>query len=233
MTKFFISGIDTDIGKTEACGAIARALIKLGYRTFTQKLVETGTDGNSKDLVRHAEIVGFEFNTAGTELHCPYQFELPASPHLAAELAGERIDIGYLNQQIVALEQQCDCLLIEGAGGLCVPLNSEQLIADLIKQLTIPLILVTSARLGSINHSLLSMSYCQQMGIELAGIVYNHYGQTHSAILQDSRDTIKTHLKRSFPEAIWLDLFDGESFYDSNAGQINQLVSRQPHLTTA
>jgi len=207
MTMLFITGIDTDIGKSVACGALAKALIKADHHIFTQKLIETGCiNSQSKDLATHQNIVGKAFNTAKPEQHCPYTFTYPASPHLAAQREGRTIDCEYLTQQILALQSQCEHLLVEGAGGLCVPLNQETQIIDFIAKNKLPTVLVTSAKLGSINHTLLSLAACQQRHIDVRAIIYNHYGQNEEAITKDTREILKTYLNKLENKPSWLEL---------------------------
>ena len=207
MTTLFITGIDTGVGKSVVCGVLAKALIKEKHHVFTQKLVETGCkNSQSADLITHQKIVGEKFNTAKLEQHCPYTFSYPASPHLAAKREEKVIDCDYLIKQINTLKTQCDHLLVEGAGGLCVPLNQETQIIDFITKHKLPIVLVTSAKLGSINHTLLSLAACQHRGIEVRAVVYNHYGQDETSITNDTREILKTHLKNFKPSPIWLEL---------------------------
>lgn len=207
MTTLFITGIDTDIGKSIACGALAKKLIEAGHHLFTQKLVETGCiNAQSADLATHKNIVGKTFNTGEFDQHCPYTFSFAASPHLAAEREGKTIDSSYLAKQIQALENQCDHLLVEGAGGLNVPLNRQSNIIDFIADNNLPIVLVTSAKLGSINHTLLSLQACLQRDIEVRAIIYNHHGQDEVAIVADTREVLQAYIKTLEVEPIWLEL---------------------------
>jgi len=210
MTTLFISGIDTDIGKTIACGCLANTLLLKGYKVFTQKWVETGVaeldEKTSQDLAEHQKIAKTKFNTASYDLHAPYLFKLPASPHLAAKLEGQEIDCSYLIEQTQKLESQCEHLLIEGAGGLCVPLNQEMLTIDLVKKLELPIVLVTSGKLGSINHTILSLEYCQQRNLEVRAVIYNQFPLDSQKIVMDSRNILLDQAKRKFPNIAWIDM---------------------------
>lgn len=226
MTTLFITGIDTDIGKSIACGALAKALIESGHHVFTQKLIETGcANVESADLATHQRIVGKTFNTGTPEQHCPYTFSYPASPHLAAQREAKTIDCDYLSRQIKTLEQQCEHLLIEGAGGLCVPLNQETQIIDFIAEDNFPIVLVTSAKLGSINHTLLSLAACQQQKIEVRAIIYNHYGQDEQAIIEDTRSVLQAHIQDQQTKPLWLELEAGEQQIAMTQETIKRLLS--------
>lgn len=207
MTILFITGIDTDIGKTVVCGALAKTMLDMGLSVYTQKLVETGcVDDISNDLLEHERIVGKSFNHAESELHCPYRFTTPASPHLAAERDGRKIDTVHLSKQMTKLASQTNHLLVEGAGGLCVPLNQDKLIVDFIVEQGLPVVLVTSPRLGSINHTLLSLELCKSKNIDVRAIIYNHYLNIPNWMVKDTRVMLSESLKKSFPVALFLDL---------------------------
>jgi dethiobiotin synthetase len=210
MTTLFITGIDTNIGKTIACGALANTLLKKQFRTFTQKWVETGVSNIgakiSADLAEHQCIANSNFNTAKNSEHAPYLFQLPASPHLAAKMEKTEIDCAYLIRQTQKLEEKCQHLLIEGAGGLCVPLNSSTLTIDLAATLNLPIVLVTSGKLGSINHTILSLDYCTQRNLDLRAVVYNAYPNSSDVITKDTRMLLKHRVAHLHPKTIWLDM---------------------------
>ena len=225
MTTLFISGIDTDIGKTYACGALAKRLLDLKKTLYTQKLVETGcVDGVSNDLLMHEKIVGNSFNKASLDEHCPYRFTTPASPHLAAEKDGQAIDVQYLKEQMKKLSSQSDHLLVEGAGGLCVPLTSEMMIVDFVQENRLPVVLVTSARLGSINHTLLSLALCRSKNIDVRAIIYNHYPNVPAWMFEDTRQILKKQLWASFSNAIWLELAENSNFMQMSLDEAETLL---------
>lgn len=210
MTTLFISGIDTDVGKSVACGLLAKALIDAGHKVFTQKWVETGVETaslmKSADLATHEKIVGHKFNTQEPSLHAPYLFKVPASPHLAACLEGVEIAPAHLKLQTQSLQESCEHLLIEGAGGLCVPLNDESLVIDLVGAMCLPVILVTSGKLGSLNHTILSLNYCQQRNIEVRAVIYNFHPESDRRISQDSRLVLRSHAQDIYPNTLWIDM---------------------------
>lgn len=227
MSTLFITGIDTDIGKTFACGVLAKTLLLKGFSLYSQKLVETGCEkGISNDLRQHEKIVGSSFNDQADELHCPYRFKTPASPHLAAELDGETIDQKYLAKQMNALAKKTDHLLIEGAGGLFVPLNAQYMLIDFIVEHQLPIVLVTSPRLGSINHTLLNLELCLQKGIDVRAIIYNHYPTVPDWMLKNTHQTLREYLNRNFSRTIWLNLVTSQDVFDLSNEEIELLLDK-------
>ncbi|MDR0521986.1 MAG: dethiobiotin synthase [Planctomycetaceae bacterium] len=190
MSLFFVTGIDTGIGKTEAAGVLARSLRMNGISAVTQKLIQTGQTGQiSEDILRHRELMETgllpedwpqSFST-GT-LTCPYSFSFPASPHLAAELEGRIIDTEKLTEATEILQSRFAAVLIEGSGGLFVPISDSVFMIDYLEQRRYPVVLVTSGRLGSINHTLLTLESVRQRGIPLAGLVFNQYPQVDETL---------------------------------------------------
>lgn len=183
----FISGIDTGIGKTYATGLLARAIAERGYRVITQKLVQTGCTDVSEDIVVHRHLQGIPFtpeDEAG--LTCPYIFTYPCSPHMAAARDQRTIDFHILEAATHTLAQRYDIVLLEGAGGLMVPLDADTLTIDYVAAHHYPLVLVTCGRLGSLNHTLLSLEACHTRGIPIAALVYNEYPVEDTEIQQNS-----------------------------------------------
>jgi len=130
-------------------------------------------------------------------LTCPYNISFPGSPHLAANLAGQTIDQDTINATTRALERIYDWVLIEGAGGLMVPLTEELLFIDYLEKKNYPLLLVTSPRLGSINHTLMSLELIRSRGLKLAGLVYNLHDNALRDIVQDSQQIFTRALEKN------------------------------------
>ncbi len=160
MAVYFISGIDTDAGKSIVTGVIARTLLQKGVHVITQKFIQTGCVGISEDILKHREIMGIppqEVDKDGTT--CPYVMTYPASPHLAAEIDRVEIDVERIHRSTEKLDAAYDVVLLEGAGGLYVPVSRQYLTIDYIQEYKHPLILVSSSKLGSINHTLMSLEF--------------------------------------------------------------------------
>ena len=204
MSTYFISAIDTDAGKTIITGLLGRYLKNKGRNVITMKMAQTGCPQYSEDIENHRKIMGMEMLPEDKNGEtCPYLFKFPASPHLAAEMECVRIDEDSIYQAIQNMEMQYQNVLVEGVGGLMVPVNNEVMVVDFVQQHKLPVILVTSGKLGSINHTLLSLEVLQKRGVDVYGVIYNHYPITAPEITEDSAKVIKTHLKKYYPDALW------------------------------
>lgn len=207
MSVYFISGIDTDAGKSIVTGVIARTLLNQGVRVVTQKFIQTGCVGISEDILKHREIMGIEpleVDQDGTT--CPYVMTYPASPHLAAEIDKLEIDINVIRQSTEKLASMFDMVLLEGAGGLFVPVNRHYLTIDYVQEFKHPLILVSSSKLGSINHTLMSLELCHLRNIEVKYVVYNDFPNDSEIIKNDSITIIRQYLEEYFPNCQLLEL---------------------------
>lgn len=205
--KLFITGIDTDAGKSFATGYLAAKLAEKGVNCTTMKFVQTGNTGMSEDILVHRKLTGAgltDEDRAG--LTCPEIFTYPCSPELAARIDGREIDFRKINASVHELLNTYDTVLIEGAGGLMVPLKEDYLTIDYIAATGMPAVLVTNGKLGSINHTLLSLYALRQYGIELFGVIYNSYFDYDKIIAEDTRNFIRKTLDNDFPEAFFLEM---------------------------
>ena len=205
---YFVSGIDTDIGKTVATGVLAKQLLQQGKSVITQKPVQTGCQNIADDIAVHRKIMGIPMQEADKQrLTMPEIFSYPASPHLAARLGGRALDLDKIRTTTQELATQYEIVLVEGAGGLMVPLTENLLTIDYIQQQDYPVILVTSGRLGSINHTLLSFVALKQYGISLHSLIFNHiHDSKDETVAGDTLEYLKGRLKDEFPEAKWQEL---------------------------
>jgi len=186
-----VCGIDTGVGKSVTTGLLAEFLSGQGSRVITQKPVQTGCDGRPEDIVLHRRLMTSPWNEYDERgLTCSYCFPFTGSPHLAAKLADCHIEPSVITRASEALTADHDYLLIEGAGGLIVPLTDELFQLDYFARRGYPLILVTSPRLGSINHTLLALEAIRARRILLAGLVYNLHGDNPPEIVRDSRQVM-------------------------------------------
>lgn len=198
----FISGIDTDAGKTYATAWLAKHLMKKGQRVITQKFIQTGNSGYSEDIVKHRELMGTgllpedeDFTTA------PIIFSYPASAQLAARLDGKEINLDKVRQSSAVLASRYDTVLVEGAGGLMVPVTDDYFTIDYVKDEKLPLALVTNGVLGSINHTILSLEAIKNRDITLRYLLYNTYFDNDTTIADDTRRFISRYLAKHFPES--------------------------------
>lgn len=183
---FFITGTGTEVGKTVITAGIAALCIKYGFKTGVMKPVQTGIPEYAADLVTISELVSGLFELP-EEVAMPYCFKSPASPHLAAIEEGSIVDPNKIKQAYVkASGFDLDFLLLEGAGGINVPLNESYLTRELIQELKCPVILTALAGLGTINHTLLTVESLKNHGVEVAGIIINQMPLEPSLIEKDN-----------------------------------------------
>lgn len=207
---YFITGIDTDAGKSFATGIIAKRIMNEGRSVITQKFVQTGGDdfgGKSIDIDIHRKIMGcgmLKRDIDGTT--APIIFTYPASPHLAAEMDGREIDFEMIERSRETLEKEFDVLLMEGAGGLIVPLTRTYTSLDYVVESGIPVIVVTSGKLGSINHTLLTLEVALSRGVKIAVVAYNHFFDTDKKISASTREYIENWVAERIPNCEFIDI---------------------------
>lgn len=205
---YFISGIDTGIGKTYTTGHLAKLWNEQGQQVITQKLIQTGNVDVSEDIQQHREIMGTGWLPEDeSKLTMPEIFSYPASPHLATKLDGRDIDFAKIEAATQQLAEKFEVVLLEGAGGLMVPLTTELLTIDYLEQKKFPVILVSSGRLGSINHTLLSLEALKARGLSLYALAYNLNDESQDTLIsKDTSEYLKTYLVKHFPDALWIDI---------------------------
>ncbi|MFF2484670.1 dethiobiotin synthase [Paenibacillus sp. NPDC058071] len=175
MSKFrglFITGTDTGVGKTMVTAALATALRAEGLNTGVWKPVQSGASIGSgatdaERLLRIAEINELPRAVA------PFTFKAPLTPYLAAKHAGVNLTLKGILESGEPLMNRYDTLLVEGAGGVAVPLTDDALVIDLISELRIPTLIIARAGLGTINHTLLTASFLRQYEIPIVGVIMN------------------------------------------------------------
>ena len=229
MSVLFVSGIDTDIGKTYATGLLAKALMQQGVNVITQKLVQTGISkqadgelGIADDILSHRQLMQMPLQPCDLDFTtCPYRYEKPASPHLSAALANQPLNINVITDATKALQADYEMVLLEGAGGLLVPINEQLLTLDYIAEQGYPIVLVTSGRLGSINHTLLSLEAIKSRGLMIHSVIYNHIHddaeQTDAEIANSTIDFLQAYLACHYPKAHWLVLAKQANKHSDNA----------------
>jgi len=197
----FISGIDTDAGKSYATGHLANMLTEQGHKVITQKFIQTGCTGFSDDIRVHRSIMGLsELPEDKDHTTSPIIFRYPASAQLAAAMENATIDLNVIDEATRKLSEKFDVVLIEGAGGLMVPITDTYFTIDYAASRSLPVALVTNSRLGSINHTLLSLEALAARRIPLHSVLYNTYFDADDPIIAaDTRAFIKRYIDRMFP----------------------------------
>lgn len=169
---YFLTGTDTDIGKTFVTCALLHRARQAGLRAVGLKPVAAGTDcaGNNDDVVQIRAASSLQLPA---DIVNPYCFAPAIAPHIAAAEAGIDIDFKRIDQTVRNARQQADLVIVEGAGGFCVPFGVDRNGADLAAQLKLPVILVVGMRLGCLNHALLTAEAIAARGLLIAGWVAN------------------------------------------------------------
>lgn len=223
MPVIFITGIDTDSGKTMATGLMARYLHKNNKSIITQKLAQTGCENISEDIITHRKIMGIDLTEEDKKgLTCPYLFKYPASPHLSAKLENKKINTDIITNATESLLKNYNIILLEGAGGLYVPLNDELTILDYIEIHNYPIIIVSSSKLGSINHTLLSLDAIKNRDLDVRGIIYNHFPKQDAVLMKDTREVFEKYLSQYWFNAFIIDIpiFDFNSIPNIDFGRL-------------
>jgi dethiobiotin synthetase len=178
LPGLFITGTDTDVGKTYVGALIARSLHQAGHRVGVYKPAASGCRRDGNELISDDALALWQAaGKPGTlDRVCPQRFTAPLAPHLAARAEGREIDREQLRDGLNYWRERSDILLIEGAGGLLAPIDDEQYFADLAHDLGFPLVVVSKNALGTINHTLLTLHAARTLhgGLPVAGIVLNH-----------------------------------------------------------
>jgi dethiobiotin synthetase len=171
----FVTGTDTGIGKTLVTVGLMRLLHGAGLKVAGMKPVATGASGPNGRLVNEDALllqanasIRLDYNQVN-----PFVFELPVSPHLAAKNVGREIDLQRIRQVYEELAEVADCVVVEGVGGWEVPLNERERVADLVRVLDLPVLLVVGLRLGCLNHALLTGRAIDRAGASCLGWIAN------------------------------------------------------------
>ncbi|OQP35954.1 dethiobiotin synthase [Pantoea latae] len=204
--KWFITGTDTEVGKTVASGALLQAANAAGYRTAGYKPVASGSE-QTPEGVRNSDALALQRYSSLTLSYQqvnPLAFIEPTSPHIVSAEEGRPIAFEALSQGLRALEAEAEWVLVEGAGGWYTPLSETQTFADWVTQEQLPVILVVGVKLGCINHAMLTADAVLARGLRLAGWIANDIeppGKRHQAYMA----TLKQRLPAPFlGEIPWL-----------------------------
>ncbi|MCK5341194.1 MAG: dethiobiotin synthase [Desulfobulbaceae bacterium] len=180
---FFVTGTDTDVGKTFFCAHLLKYLRSLGVDAGYQKWVSTGDAVSSEDLTYCCDTAGISSDPSLLDLQVPFRFQMPASPHLAAEQEGKRVDTKVVVDRCRELALRYERLIVEGVGGLLVPLTREILLADVLAELKLPIIVVARSGLGTLNHTFLTLEALRSREIPILGVVFSDAGNDEDEVL--------------------------------------------------
>jgi len=173
MNGFFITGTDTDVGKTVVTACLATLFKNQGIGVM--KPIETGVDPkcsstSNSDTKFLMEVSG---TTDAEEEVCPLRLKTPASPYQASQIEGTSIQPSTILKQFKVLQSRHNMMLVEGVGGLLVPITARYNVADLAREIGLPLIIVSRVRVGTLNHTLLTINAARQYGLIIKGIILN------------------------------------------------------------
>jgi len=200
MTGFFITGTDTEVGKTLVSGALILKLRNQGKQVIGFKPVVAGTYQNTSGNILNEDVETLRIASGlapGQFNLSPYVLDMPVAPHLAAANKGITIDIDVIMQALKELQKHSNCLVIEGAGGFLVPLNDDEDLGTLAQQINLPIILVVGMQLGCINHALLTQEAINARGLKMAGWVANSLAN-EMPLLEENVATLQAKIDAPF-----------------------------------
>lgn len=189
---FFVAGTDTGVGKTLVAAALLRRFGALGLRAAGMKPIAAGCEqGRNEDV---EALLAAGMRGLDRSLVCPYLFEPPIAPHIAAKEAVVKIDLAVIDAAFQQLRNKADVVIVEGVGGFRVPLDEREDAGAIPKRLGLPVILVVGMRLGCLNHALLTQEAIEAEGLELAGWIANRIDPA-MARAKENVETLKRRLR--------------------------------------
>ena len=189
MKPLFVTATDTDVGKTYVCAGLAYALKKSGIDVGIMKPFACGVkqkigfSSNDLTILTNAAMVD-----DAEDIINPFFFPIPASPYTAAKNLGVKIDVEHVMECFRKLDEIHDIVLVEGIGGIMTPILKDYAIIDLIKDLMANTIIVTSSKIGTVNHTVLTCNMCKNMNIPIKGLIINNFDSTGYPIPELERD---------------------------------------------
>ena len=238
---FFITGTDTEVGKTLIAGAFILKLQESGIKTLGYKPVAAGVHEVNGTLINDdvETLLKISRRVDPQLTHqniCPFILPEPAAPHLVAQKIGLHLDPKVMLDGFSALLQHSEQVVVEGAGGFLVPINEEYTLGDLAKELDVPVILVVSIQLGCINHTLLTIEAIQKKGLKVVGWVSN-LKQKASEFSDENIQTIEKILRLRYGVSLigqvpYLEnLADGNLYSDESLDTVKHHLSLIQKLT--
>jgi dethiobiotin synthetase len=193
MKGIFVIGTDTGVGKTIIASGIASALKKRGIDVGVMKPLESGCDVVEGRMVPNDALLLKDASGVEDSIEeiNPYSLKEPLAPSVAADIVGTSIDIEKIMSNFKYLKEKHKFLIVEGAGGLLVPVKGKFLFSDLIKKMGLPALIVARANLGTINHTLLTVNHAKNLQINVLGIIINHLSDNEGLAEKTNPDVLK------------------------------------------
>ena len=183
---FFVTGTDTEVGKTLVSGAIILKLREQGIKAIGFKPVVAGTYRNANGEILNEDIETLRIAS-----------NLPAAPHLVAKHQGLKLEMTVITEAFRNAQKHADCVVVEGAGGLLIPLNEDEDLGDFAKEINLPIILVVGMKLGCINHALLTYEAIKARNLKIAGWVANTLSEA-MPLLEENLQTLQARIDAPF-----------------------------------
>lgn len=192
MRGVFVTGTDTEVGKTVVAAAICAAAVAKGMRVAAFKPVVTGLDEPTVDWPRDHELLASAANAGQSpEDVAPHRYGPAVSPHLAESLAGDSVDPEALVDAAHTEAAKADALVVEGVGGLLVPLTGDYLVRDFAGELSLPLVIAARPGLGTISHSLLTIEAARAVALRVQAVVLTPWPDDPDEMLRSNKETIE------------------------------------------
>ena len=232
--SFFITGTDTEVGKTLIASALILKLQESGLKTVGYKPVAAGLrecngswiNDDVENLLKVSQRVAPELQTKDI---CPYILKQPAAPHLVAQIEGAHLDIQVMLHQYYALQGKFDSVIVEGAGGFLVPIDEHQNLGDFAQAINLPVILVVNIKLGCINHALLTAEAINSRGLKLFAWVANS-AQPENEYTQQNIETLQTQILKKFNAHFLGHIPFSKKMAHQNNYSIDSLISTSKQL---
>ena len=227
MKGLFVTGTDTEVGKTVITAGLALALRRRGFSVGVAKPVQSGhaADDPTGDAMRLRVLAGLD---EGPDEITAYAFRAPLAPLVAARIEGRKVEPAAVVRHVRALGVRHDVLLVEGAGGLMVPLADGWTVADLARALALPLLVVARPGLGTVNHTVLTLTAARAFGLDPVGVVLNGHRPDTDPSAETNAELIESLAGISvLGRTPWL---DGELAPDRLVAMVEEHVDLDPLL---
>ena len=174
MKSFFVTGTDTDVGKTVICAGLARAIANKGIDIGVMKPFASAESEQSPFRSRDVEILADAAKVSDPdELINPQFFSMPASPYTASKTLKVNVDLDMVMKKFQELQKTHEMMLVEGIGGIMTPILKDYFVADMIRDMRLDAIIIIKSKIGTINHTIMTSKMCKDHGVSVAGIIIN------------------------------------------------------------